>query len=111
MSISFLLPYLTNLLPGPASFTRYAADIAPSLKELRAQSGSHGIFIHRLMFAVRYAEFHHLRMKQDLAEAASELVSMFRDDIAPKSWWGVLLCDSIELLQCSKSQLSCHFAL
>jgi nuclear pore complex protein Nup85 len=85
---------------GPAIFARHAADIALSLQELHAQPGSRGIFIHRLTFAVKYAQFHHLRMKSELEDAASDLVAMFHDDIAPKSWWGVLLSDSVELLQC-----------
>jgi|ERR1700722_14019543 len=92
--ISFLI-----FVSGPGPFARYAADIASSLQELR---DCHGAFIHRLKFAVRYAQFHHLRMKHDLEGAASDLVAIFHDGFAPKSWWGVLLCDAIELLQCSK---------
>ena len=51
------------------------------------------------MFAVRYAEFQQRRMSQELQEAALDLVAMFHDDIAPKSWWGILLCDAVDLLQ------------
>jgi nuclear pore complex protein Nup85 len=93
----------SNIGLGPATFARYAADIASSLQELQAQPSCRAAFIHRLTFAVRYAQFHHLRMKQELEDAASDLVAMFHDDIPPKSWWGVLLCDAIELLQCSQS--------
>lgn len=96
-----------TLFPGCEKFARYAADIAPSLQELQAQPASRGIFIHRLMFAVRYAQFHHLRMKQELQEAAQDLLTMFREEIAPKSWWGVLLCDANELLQFGKAPRSC----
>jgi nuclear pore complex protein Nup85 len=87
---------------GPVIFARCAADIASSLQELQAQPGPRGVFVHRLTFAVRYAQFHHLRMKQELEDAAADLVAMFHDDIIPKSWWGVLLCDATELLQCGK---------
>jgi nuclear pore complex protein Nup85 len=84
---------------GPEQFTRYVAGIAPSLQALRMQSGAQGIFIHRLMFAVRYAEFHQRLGNQDLQDAAWDLVSMFQDGLTPKSWWAVLLCDSRQLLQ------------
>ncbi|KAG2355971.1 Nup85 nucleoporin-domain-containing protein [Suillus spraguei] len=84
---------------GPEQFTRYVAGIAPSLQALRMQSGAQGIFIHRLMFAVRYAEFHQRLGNQDLQDAAWDLVSMFQDGLTPKSWWAVLLCDSQQLLQ------------
>lgn len=90
--------FLTNPLSGPEHFARYVADIAPSLQALRTQPGFPGVFIHRLMFAVRYAEFHQQRLNQDLSEAALSLVAMFHDDIAPKSWWAVLLNDAIQLL-------------
>jgi nuclear pore complex protein Nup85 len=58
----------------------------------------HGIFLHRLMFIVKYAELHQRKMSNDLVEAAADLISMFEDDIAPTSWWGVLLQDSVEFL-------------
>jgi nuclear pore complex protein Nup85 len=90
---------LIEVPPGPEQFTRYVAGIAPSLQALRMQSGAQGIFIHRLMFAVRYAEFHQRLANRDLQDAAWDLVSMFQDGIAPKSWWGVLLCDAQQLLQ------------
>lgn len=51
------------------------------------------------MFAVRYAEFHQRLLNRDLQDAAWDLVSMFQEDMAPKSWWAVLLCDAVELLQ------------
>ncbi|KAG1899467.1 Nup85 nucleoporin-domain-containing protein [Suillus fuscotomentosus] len=84
---------------GPAQFIRYVAGIAPSLQALRMQSGAQGIFVHRLMFAVRYAEFHQRLGNQDLQDAAWDLVSMLQDGLSPKSWWAVLLCDSQQLLQ------------
>nr|GAT45669.1 predicted protein [Mycena chlorophos] len=86
---------------GPSTFAQYASDIAPSLQNLDPQhASSQGVFIHRLMFAVRYSNFQQLRTKHDqLQNAALDLVAMFRDDVAPKSWWAVLLCDAVDLLQ------------
>ena len=51
------------------------------------------------MFVVRYAHFHQLLERQALQDASSDLVAIFREDLAPKSWWAVLLCDSVQLLQ------------
>lgn len=57
------------------------------------------------MFAVRYAEFQQRCMQQEVEEAALDLVTMLQEDIAPKAWWGVLLCDAVKLLQ--STCLSC----
>ncbi|KAJ7846097.1 hypothetical protein B0H14DRAFT_2773436 [Mycena olivaceomarginata] len=57
------------------------------------------------MFAVRYSNFQQLRVKHDLQNAALDLVAMFRDDVVPKSWWAVTLCDAVDLLQYSQSLL------
>jgi nuclear pore complex protein Nup85 len=38
-------------------------------------------------------------MEHDLQDAAFDIIAIFQGDIVPKSWWGVLLCDTIELLQ------------
>lgn len=84
---------------GPEQYTKFVSGIAPSLQGLRANSAAHGVFIHRLMFAVRYAEFHQRLLNRDLQDAAWDLVSMLQEGIAPKAWWAVLLCDAIELLQ------------
>jgi len=94
------------ILSGPTAFAQYASDIAPSLQNISIQHpSSQGVFIHRLMFAVRYSHFLQLRMKHDLQNAASDLVSMFRDDVAPKSWWAVMFCDAVDLLQYRTSLL------
>ncbi|KAJ7623243.1 Nup85 nucleoporin-domain-containing protein [Roridomyces roridus] len=94
------------IVSGPANFAKYASDIAPSLQNLNIRhSGSQGVFIHRLMFAVRYSNFQQLRVKRELQNAASDLVTMFQDDVAPKSWWAVMLCDAVELLQNRSSLL------
>ncbi|KAH9829993.1 Nup85 nucleoporin-domain-containing protein [Rhodofomes roseus] len=92
--------YITH---GPQQYARSVAKIAPSLQTLRAESKANGIFVYRLMFAVRFAEFHHRRLSGDLQEAAFDLVSMLREEIAPKSWWAVLLSDAVELLQNSEN--------
>lgn len=91
------------IVQGPAKFTTLVAEIAPSLQTLRSAADSsdypmHGIFLYRLMFIVKYAEFHQRKMSNDLVEAAADLISLFEDDIAPTSWWGVLLLDSVEFL-------------
>ncbi|CAK5267637.1 unnamed protein product, partial [Mycena citricolor] len=88
------------IISGPASFAGFASDIAPSLQSLSVKDGStHGVFLHRLVFAVRYANFLQLCNRQELQNAASDIVAMFRDDVAPKSWWAVMLYDSVELLR------------
>ncbi|KAJ7890556.1 Nup85 nucleoporin-domain-containing protein [Mycena olivaceomarginata] len=95
--------YITS---GPTSFAQYASDIAPSLQNLNIHhTSSQGVFVHRLMFAVRYSNFQQLRVKHDLQNAALDLVAMFRDDVVPKSWWAVTLCDAVDLLQYSQSLL------
>lgn len=43
-----------------------------------------------------------MRLEQDFVSAASDLVTLLRDEIAPRSWWPVLLCDSVEFLQYGK---------
>lgn len=96
-------PWLPSLTAprGPANFARLVANIAPSLQTLRAQqeSISSGVFVYRLMFAVRLAEFHQRRLSGELHEAAYDIVAMLRDDVAPKAWWAVVLSESVELLQ------------
>ncbi|KAF8713566.1 hypothetical protein AX14_012920 [Amanita brunnescens Koide BX004] len=91
-----LKEYITS---GAEKFAKYASTIAPTAQQLRTQNVQQGIFVHRLLFAVRYAQYHELRGQGNLADAAQELISIFYDDLAPKSWWAVLLSDAIELLQ------------
>lgn len=90
---------------GPRKFTQYALALAPSVKELRSQSTIQGVFVHRLIFAVRYARFHELIQQQEYQDAASDLVAIFIENVAPTSWWAVVLCDSVQLLQYCKSAL------
>ena len=92
-------------MAGATKFAQLVANIAPSLHNLPVDSAARlaapAVFQHRLMFAVRFTEFHQRRANGDLAGAASDLLSMFREETAPKSWWAVLLCDAVELLQYS----------
>ena len=48
---------------------------------------------------MQYLEFHQHLLNRDLQDAPCDLVSMFQEDMASKSWWAVLLCDAVELLQ------------
>ncbi|KAF5343825.1 hypothetical protein D9757_013915 [Collybiopsis confluens] len=84
---------------GPAVFADHASKIGPSLDQLHSDSRTGGIFTQRLTFAVRYSHIHKLRLQQDYSAAASDLITLLRDEIAPRSWWPVLLCDSLEFLQ------------
>ncbi|KAJ3729997.1 Nup85 nucleoporin-domain-containing protein [Lentinula guzmanii] len=88
--------YIQN---GPAVFASHASKIAPSLDEMQHNSRTGELFAHRLMFTVRYSQIQKMRLEQDYSNAASDLVVLLRDEIAPRSWWPVLLCDSVEFLQ------------
>ncbi|PAV19573.1 hypothetical protein PNOK_0450700 [Pyrrhoderma noxium] len=84
---------------GPEFYIDLVSYIAPLLPELRMASAGHGLFIHRIAFAIRYAEFRQRELHGDLKNAAMDLVSMFEEELAPRSWWGVLLYDSTRFLQ------------
>ncbi|KZT25118.1 hypothetical protein NEOLEDRAFT_1178543 [Neolentinus lepideus HHB14362 ss-1] len=84
---------------GPAKFVRLVENTASLLQELTSIPETPGIFLHRLTFAVRYAEFHDNLMGERFRDAAINLENMFRRDTVPKSWWALLLCDCVELLQ------------
>ncbi|KAI0630839.1 Nup85 nucleoporin-domain-containing protein [Trametes polyzona] len=94
---------------GPAPFAQLVANIAPSLQSLRTDTGATiaapGVFLHRLMFAIRFAEFHQRRASGDGQGAALDAVAMFREEIVPEAWWAVLLCDALELLQDGEAML------
>ncbi|KAM6496834.1 Nucleoporin Nup85-like protein [Amanita muscaria] len=95
--------YVTS---GPESFAKHTSTIASTVQQLQAQeSHLHGVLAHRLLFAVRYAQFHELRKQGHDHEAALELISMFYDDLAPKQWWAVLLSDGIEFFQNDRALL------
>lgn len=86
-------------LQGPSQFVTVLSGIASSLQELRSEPGPQGIFVHRLLFAIRYAEFHQRNLIGETENAALDLVSMFEEDLAPRSWWGVLLHDVTPFIQ------------
>ncbi|KAF9077929.1 Nup85 nucleoporin-domain-containing protein [Rhodocollybia butyracea] len=88
--------YIQN---GPVIFASHASTIAPLMEQVHANTKTEAIFAHRLMFAVKYSQIHKMRLEQDYSTAASDLVLLLRDEIAPKSWWAILLCDSVEYLQ------------
>jgi hypothetical protein len=99
------------IVQGPAKFATLVAEFAPSLQTLRSAADfsdypMHGIFLHRLRFIVKYAEFHQRKKSNDLVEAAADLISMFEDDIVPTSWCGVLLLDSVEFLNYRECSLT-----
>lgn len=101
-----MINIIINVGTGPEHFARSVATVEPSLHELRrAYPTVNGAFIHRLTFAVRYAEFHRQRLNGDLQEAALDLVALFQEEIAPRGWWGVLLLDATELLKIGKREL------
>lgn len=83
---------------GPAKFAHLVANIAPSLSAF-TRNPENSVFLYRLEFAVRFAEFHHRRLNGDLHNAALDVVTMLRDGVAPKSWWAVVLYDTVDLLQ------------
>ncbi|PCH44067.1 hypothetical protein WOLCODRAFT_76869 [Wolfiporia cocos MD-104 SS10] len=93
------------ILGGPATFAHLVAGIAPSLQTLHPTSGEGSIFIHRLRFAVRFAEFHHHKLQGHYTRAAYDLITIFQEQFAPKSWWAVLLSDAVDLLRTSNVML------
>ena len=38
-------------------------------------------------------------MSGELQDAAFDLMAMFEEDVVPRSWWAVVLCDAVELIQ------------
>ena len=95
-----------SVIIGSHQFTGYALEIAPSVQELQTKSSIQGIFIHRLIFAVRFARYHRLIEKQEYQDAASELMAIFIEEVAPTSWWAVVLCDSVQLIRYGKFKWS-----
>ena len=97
------------IIIGSHQFTSYALEIAPSVQELQTQSSIQGISVHRLIFAVRFARYHQLIEKQEYQDAASDLMAIFVEEVAPTSWWAVVLCDSVQLLCYGKLQMEYSF--
>ena len=97
------------IIIGSHQFANYALEIAPSVQELQTQSSIQGISVHRLIFAVRFARYHQLIEKQEYQDAASDLMTIFVEEVAPTSWWAVVLCDSVQLLSYGKLQKGIFF--
>jgi len=93
---------------GSHQFTSYALEMAPSVQELQTQSSIKGILVHRLIFAVRFARYYQLIEKQEYQEAASDLMAIFVEEVAPTSWWAVVLWDSIQLLCYRKFKINIY---
>jgi nuclear pore complex protein Nup85 len=64
------------------------SEITPTLQY---HSFGESIFQRRLYFVVRYAEFHAHWSQGEIQDAAWDVVAMFRDELVPKAWWGILL--------------------
>ncbi|TFK17557.1 hypothetical protein FA15DRAFT_675993 [Coprinopsis marcescibilis] len=84
---------------GPQPFIEYASAIAPIIPTLTNQPKINGVFYHRMIFAARYARLHELLGRHEFVEAALDIVTIFQEDVAPSSWWAVVLCDSVPLLE------------
>ena len=99
------------IIIGSHQFATYALEIAPSVQELQTQSSIQGIFFHRLIFAVRFARYHQLIEKQEYQDAAADLMAIFIEEVAPTSWWAVVLCDSVRLLRYGKFKRTLIFQI
>jgi nuclear pore complex protein Nup85 len=97
-----ILQSSSYITAGHEYLVEQVQKLSPELQNLVSGIGPIGVFARRLMFVRHYAQFHYHRSHQVLSEAADDLVTMFREDIAPKAWWGVLFIDALELLQYSK---------
>lgn len=80
----------------------YASAIAPIVQTLGRQPGVSGVFFHRMIFTIRYAQLHELLARDDFGDAAAALVAIFHEDVAPTAWWAVVLCDAVPLLEYRK---------
>lgn len=81
------------------SFLEHANSIAPLIQNLATQSNLSGVFYYRLIFVTRFARLQGLLQRKEYQDAASDLVAIIREDVAPASWWAVVLYDSIPLLE------------
>lgn len=60
-------------------------------------------FKHRLMFVTQYAELHRHLARMDYAAAAKSIVSILSEGLAPRSWYAIILTDSIPLIRSGAS--------
>ena len=74
------------MIAGPLRYVTLVADIAPLLRELKKDAGPHGVFVQRLEFAIRYAEFHQHNNQADMENAVSALMSIFEENLSPQQF-------------------------
>ena len=90
---------MTLMDTGPSRFVTLVSDVAFLLRQLKKDAEPHAVFVQRLEFAIRYAEFHQHNLQGDMENAASALMSIFEENLSPNSWLAVILYDAIPLLQ------------
>lgn len=91
-------------MPGPEAFTRFVVEELDQFLNdfVFGRPMLADVAYARLLFIVCFARFHRYRLDGDFKAAATELAGAFRHEIVPKSWWAVLLDDSLELLNYSE---------
>ncbi|GJJ11510.1 hypothetical protein Clacol_005743 [Clathrus columnatus] len=88
---------LSRSLKGDTKeFIASVTEIAPTLRQ--PSSYSQISIRRRLTFLIKYAEFQTRWQNGDLQDAAWDLITMFREELVPKSWWGVLLKQAGDML-------------
>ena len=97
------LPRLTET-PGASELIDLVNQIPAIYLYPDINQSSPSAFSERLRFLVKFTEYHCLTAAGKLSEAASDLVAMFRDALAPKYWWGVLLVEAGGLLRGSSDK-------
>lgn len=70
-------------------FIDSVTEIAPALRQ--PSSYSQISISRRLTFLIKYADFRTRWSNGDLQNAAWDLITMFREELVPNSWWGMLL--------------------
>ncbi|RZC34971.1 nuclear pore complex protein Nup85 [Asbolus verrucosus] len=60
----------------------------------------------RLIFLGKYFEFHKLYRAKEYKEAASLLISLLESKIIPNYFWGILLTETVPLLECEEMVFS-----
>lgn len=53
----------------------------------------------RLAFLARYRDMHAFYAQGDKERAAAVLVHLLATELAPKTWWAILLVDAVPLLE------------
>jgi len=87
---------------GPVNLIRHESEISDMLDGLDFK-GPLCYFKHRLTFVAQYAELHRHLAHMDYAAAAKSIVSILSEGLAPRSWYAIILTDSIPLLRSGAS--------